>query len=366
MLERIYLDNVLTFVNFEWKPGPLAILLGENGAGKSGLFKVLSVLTHLLRGDQLLPKSFPASSRTRWESRPRQIVELEVRTAVGLYRYRLVVEHDAEDEELPIRITEESLRLDEQSLVQFTPGDLRLYSDQGGEFLRTSGVPTQSALHLMQPAKSLQRIAGFLNLLGPGLAMFRPNPPRMLGRIKEGAAALEPDLKNFSSWYVASLASTPSLIFLAQQALKEVLPGFRELYVGGGYLRARFATDKHVVSYRFDELSDGQRALIALYVLRHVHMQPGNVVLFDEPDNYLALREIQPWLTELVDATLVKDGPQVMIISHHPEVINLLTPDYGWRFYRDEGGPTRVERFSGVTESGLLPAEIIARGWEEK
>ena len=31
MIERIYLDNIRSFVNFEWRPERLALLLGRNG-----------------------------------------------------------------------------------------------------------------------------------------------------------------------------------------------------------------------------------------------------------------------------------------------------------------------------------------------
>jgi hypothetical protein len=64
---------------------------------------------------------------------------------------------------------------------------------------------------------------------------------------------------------------------------------------------------------------------------------------------------------------LTEDTPtQVLIISHHPEIINYLSPHIV-RFYRQEAGPVRVSSFQ-VTEAnaGLLPAEIVARGWEDE
>ena len=51
------------------------------------------------------------------------------------------------------------------------------------------------------------------------------------------------------------------------------------------------------------------------------------------------------------------------LISHHPEVINLLAPEYGWRFFRDGLGPTRVERFQPAP--ALSAAETVARGWDD-
>ena len=41
----------------------------------------------------------------------------------------------------------------------------------------------------------------------------------------------------------------------------------------------------------------------------------------DEPDNFLALAEIQPLIFEFCDAT-EENGPQVIFASHHPETID--------------------------------------------
>ena len=115
----------------------------------------------------------------------------------------------------------------------------------------------------------------------------------------------------------------------------------------------------------FNELSDGQRALVVLYALLHLRQPSGNVVLFlDEPDNYLALREIQPWLMELVG--LCEDTEsQVIICSHHPELINYLGPDCGLFLQRDDSGITTTRSaVAAITDSSLPLSELIARGWE--
>ena len=52
--------------------------------------------------------------------------------------------------------------------------------------------------------------------------------------------------------------------------------------------------------YRFDKLSDGQRALIVLYLLLFAH-DAGRTFFLDEPDNYITLPEMQPWLAEMED-----------------------------------------------------------------
>jgi len=114
---------------------------------------------------------------------------------------------------------------------------------------------------------------------------------------------------------------------------------------------------------RLDELSDDQRALIALYAL--VSLAGDQDVLFlDEPDNFLALAEIQPWLMALSD-TCGSRPRQAIICSHHPELIDYLGGEAGVLLKRESSGSITTRRLSEATgDAGLKLSEIIARGWE--
>jgi len=49
-------------------------------------------------------------------------------------------------------------------------------------------------------------------------------------------------------------------------------------------------------TFEFADLSDGQRQLIVLYtILESLRNETYSVLLVDEPDNFISLREIQPW-----------------------------------------------------------------------
>jgi ATPase subunit of ABC transporter with duplicated ATPase domains len=113
----------------------------------------------------------------------------------------------------------------------------------------------------------------------------------------------------------------------------------------------------------FDRLSDGQRCLAALYTSVLLAENEECSFLWDEPDNYVSLREIQPWLAAIRD--LVEErGRQYVVISHHPELINALAAEHGALIYRDSSGPARVKPFEQQAD-GVSPAEIVARGWED-
>ena len=84
-----------------------------------------------------------------------------------------------------------------------------------------------------------------------------------------------------------------------------------------------------------------------------------HTLFLDEPDNYVTLPELQPWLTELADGagdTL----PQVVLISHHPEAIDFLAHNTVW-LAREPESHTRV--VEPRNDTGLRMSEVYARGW---
>ena len=122
-------------------------------------------------------------------------------------------------------------------------------------------------------------------------------------------------------------------------------------------------------AYRFDQLSDGQRALLVLYSLvfetkpdtgsRGDSTDIPRTLFLDEPDNYVTLPELQPWLAALEDGA----GdmlPQVVLISHHPEAIDFLAHNTVW-LTREPESHTRI--VEPKNDTGLRMSEIHARGW---
>ena len=121
--------------------------------------------------------------------------------------------------------------------------------------------------------------------------------------------------------------------------------------------------DRIRTRWDFDQLSNGQRTLVALYTMLHAAVGPEMTLCVDKPDNHVALPEIRPWLDELVEKAR-GTGCQCLLISHHPELIDALATDHGVHFFREGRGPARVQPFKWTDDGAIRSAEVVARGWE--
>ncbi|MBD3265847.1 AAA family ATPase, partial [bacterium] len=129
-------------------------------------------------------------------------------------------------------------------------------------------------------------------------------------------------------------------------------------------LKAVFRIENQDYEFDFMSLSDGQRQLIMLYtILEALRAGVFTTLFIDEPDNYITLREIQPLIENLQDIC-EEAGKQVIIISHHPEIINKMARGEELLFSRQKGGHVIVKTIPKVAD--LPPAEIVARGWEDE
>jgi predicted ATPase len=367
MLTRVYIDNFRCFVNFEWKPGRKQLILGPNGSGKSTLMEALLRLRQFIAGRQRVDELYRLQQRTRWLSQPQQTCEIEANLNGVDFVYRLTIKPDPSADVPLFHVASETLCSCGKPLLEFIDGEVRLYSTESRGPITYPAVADRSVLANV-PAKGNEKLGAFRDWILK-LYYFRVNPFEMLPEAREEAPFAEVSLRNFSAWHRRLRESFPTENTAFLDDMRSAIDGFSDLiheYVAENttLLVAEFAgVDGGRAKFAFNELSEGQRCLIALYATLHFCITRGGTVIIDEPDNFIALREIQPWLTAVTDA--VDDGEgQVLLISHHPEVLNQWAPDFGVQFIREGVGPVRVRAFQGPAESSLTPAELIARGWE--
>jgi ABC-type cobalamin/Fe3+-siderophores transport system ATPase subunit len=360
MFTRIYADNYLCFVNFEFKPGPLNLLVGDNGSGKSALFRLLQSIRLVVRGIEVA-KAFPRECLTRWETvRSVQRFEFEIRAPTGgVYLHALEIEHDRESGS--VRLLREKIWLDGAPLATLD-GELLLAGSSVPVALPYDLKGSLLSLKLREPSIDALRI------LWEAVGTFKLVPGQMESSATEEENWFSSDGSNFAAWYRSMVQEDPEVVEAARNSLREVIGGFRHLYLKGDNgrkeLMVHFEAGKASSSLKYDlklsELSDGQRVLIFLYsVVSGFSELP--VLFFDEPDNFVSLREIQPWLMRLSEE--VAKGGQAFLISHNPEVIDYLAADRVYLLERPGDGPARIKELLFDLEGGLKASEQLARGW---
>lgn len=368
MLKRLYVDNYRCLVNFELPLQELSLLLGPNGVGKTSVLDVMYALRQLLSGVAKVtdPEAFPTRTLTRWQSRDLQAFELEAALDGDLLCYRLEVEHERTTRRA--RILLERLTVDGKPLFECHGGEVQLYRDNHSPGPNFTVDWSESALARVAPRGDNKRLTRFLDFMRK-VMVCGLYPASFEAESTSEDPLLHRDARNFAAWYRHVLQERPDLVPEFEKALKQVIDGFTGIRLEkvGQDTRAlmvRFEEHGNAYELRFDEISDGQRALVALYSLVRLVAGQGYTLFLDEPDNYVALPEIQPWLVELADSC-GEAVPQAVLCSHHPELIDYLGGEHGVLLRRETSGVVTVRSLGNHVENGSLKlSELVARGWE--
>ncbi len=371
MLERLYVDNFRCLVNFECRFGRKQLILGPNGGGKTTLFHVLATLRDFCANGVPPDYLFLGATKTRWQDVPEQTFELDVSGNDGRYTFRLVL--DSWGQPTRPRVLMEEVSYSGKPIFRFVQGEVQLFNDRHEEKVKYPFDWFRSALATITERPENQKLSWFKRWLG-GLLLITPDPHQMSTLAEKEALAPTFNLSNFAAWYRhLRLESSDQEFF---EDLRQAIPGLesmdlKEAGMGNRLLILNFSVDgdqgRRLISNFYDlrELSDGQRVLIGLYTVLHFALRPEATVCFDEPDNFIALKEIQPWLEKVLERGEDRKT-QVIIVSHHPELLNRLALPGGIVLDRPGGRHARVSAFADPAQTGLSPAELVARGWEHE
>jgi len=367
MITRLYANNFRCLVAFKAEFDSFGVLCGPNGAGKSSVFDALHLLRNLGTGDGLLggmgEQDVPRLEFTKWLESRVQEFELSLSVDGHTFDYALHIEQTT-DSEKP-RVIHEKALCDKKPLFERDLEGVRVLKADGGQ----ASFPLdwrQAALAAIEPRGVNSSKLALLQEEIAKLLILRPNPRSMESESK--AEARHPDLSmsNLTSWY-RSLAGKQEWTDALRDALRNVWPDFRsfnqvDVGINAKALQLRFEErgGKPVLLF-VGQLSDGERALIGLYMVRSaLETGAARTVLIDEPDNFVGLPELQPWVLSMRE--LLDDEHQLIMISHHPEVLSNSGEANGRYLWRDNHtSPTRIGPLN--VPQGMTAGEAIARGW---
>lgn len=360
MITRLYANNFRCLVAFEARFESFGVLCGPNGAGKSSVFDALALVRNLATGDCFLggegEKDISHLEFTNWLDSKVQEFELSVKSGDHVFEYQIHIEQVA-DYEKP-RIVREKASCDGRSLFERDMDGVRFPRSDGV----TSGFPLdwrQAALASIQPKGGRREIEVLQQLLA-NILILRPNPRSFEKESKNEVRHPDLYLSNLMSWY-RYLSQEQDWLDRLRDSLREVWPDFKSFKLENVGINAKALQLRFSESLFFHQLSDGEKMLVGLYMVRDA-LATGAVqtVLIDEPDNFVGLPELQPWVLAIRE--LLDGDHQAILISHHPEVLNSAGEEAGRYLWRDNhASPSRIGPLD--VPVGLPPGEAIARGW---
>ena len=368
MLTRFYADNFLCLVNFELALDETNVFLGPNGSGKTSVLRALRCIQSLVSRGSRVEEVLPTRDLSLLQDRDQQRFELDLTIDGSDYRYALNIKHNRANRRMWIE--DETLIHDEKPLFEAKQGALQLYSDDYSSDLGGLWDSSRSGIGAVHERSDNRKLIRFRQAIA-NFIVASPCPPLFEPEARSEDNTLDPLMRNFVGWYRHAAQENMRGNTELFQALGETMPGFDSIALieSGENARALKADFRHPengrrpVRYGFDQLSDGQKALVALYGLLVLSGNRRASLFLDEPDNYLSPREVQPWLAALEERcgdTL----EQAVVVSHHPVTIDYMAGAGGRWFYRDGDGPSRVSDQPERTVDGISLSELVARGWE--
>lgn len=360
MITRLYANNFRCLVAFKTDFDSFGVLCGPNGSGKSSIFDALALVRNLATGDCFLggegDRDISRLEFTNWLGSKVQEFELGVRSGGHDFEYLIHIEQIA-DYEKP-RIIREKATCDGNILFERDLEGVRFPRPAGP----ASGFPLdwrQAALASIQP-KGGRRGIETLQQAMANLLILRPNPRSFEKESKLEARYPDLYMSNVMSWY-RHLSLEQEWTDRLRESLREVWPDFKSFKLENVGMTAKALQLRFEESLFFHQLSDGEKLLVALYMVRDA-LATGAVqtVLIDEPDNFVGLPELQPWVLAIRE--LLDEEHQAILISHHPEILNNAGDEAGRYLWRDNHrSPTRIGPLN--VPEGLSAGEAVTRGW---
>ncbi len=365
MLTRLYIGNFRCFESFNFEPGRKQLLIGPNGSGKSTILEVIQLLQEFVKGGN---NPFTYESRTRWTpENSLQRFEIQALVDNSTYVYHVEIEHNLRTFGRVVKY-ERIVINNHVVCFEASNGIIRSRNNGEAEQIIEAEISSTSNLHHVTHLNS--HVRQFQDWM-QNLCVLKPDVygESMGDTVDNPSKYLDTEFENFADWYSYYHDEDVAAISDIRNSLRDVLYGFKQLRFsneGDEFKRTRrLVADFEFAKAPFllSELSDGQRFLIGLYSTLYILIAKGKTVFFDEPDNFVSLREIQPWLQAAEDVVDEQRG-QLILVSHHPEILNYWAQDYGLCFERKKDGSVVAKPFTDLNVTGLEPAETLARGWE--
>jgi predicted ATPase len=321
MLQRLYIHNFCCLQNFVIKPGDNTslLLIGKNGAGKSTLAKALLIFRKLVTGASRVGDLATKDDFTLGRTHERMCFEIEALLEGRHYCYALVLDMPEKFREL--RVVEEKFSVDGKPVFTRLEAQVTYHATARSEFSLDWHI---AALPLITektegPVHSMRSWLRHMHILAP-------IPQRMGGESHGSTEPLSPFCENFADYLTTLLGNFPASYSHIQAYLTELMPDLQEfsnepVATDVRMLRVLFGDGGTSHRLKFDRLSDGEKCMFLCAAVLAAQKAHNNLFVFwDEPDNYLALPEIEHFIRTL--RKRFHGSSQIWMTSHNETTIN--------------------------------------------
>lgn len=362
MLKRLYVHNFRCLENFELKPEneSALLLLGKNGSGKSTIAALLKIIQATVRGQNrvsdIISLSDFAYNRTDIPIR----IEIDVLIEEEAFVYTLLLELPENSKEP--RVAQESLTINDSVVFSREKAQITLFDLDSNHNVNFSIDWHLFGLPVIQERNEKDPIAVFKAWLAR-MVIISPIPALIKDQTNGKTLQPEFDCSNFAEWLAGLLAKFPASYTVIDQFLRQIMPDLKDFTfnsVGGNseQLLVRFSERNNGKSLKvsFNNLSDGEKCMFIGALVTAANEYYGPLLCFwDEPDNYLALREISHFILALRRAFDQKG--QLIVTSHNIEAIERFSDENTLSLKRASHlEPVIVKRLSEIKYSSLYDA----------
>lgn len=366
MIKRVEINNYKMFRDFTLDlTESVNLVCGPNGSGKSSLLELMFSLVRFLAthdtSDQVnisVAEAFPFETFCRWAVKQMGHDDMTIRIIMGdeqeSYDYSLSVRYYFRDNKN--KVQEESLTHvlngKEDKIITFSDGIIELVTDTKRK-LSFNGDCNVSGL--ITGAMNNSQIREFISMASR-LITLHIEPSVTMKDFKSGARTMGIRGERFGAWHFHNYTSWPENQSSVTEQCKNFIPGCVSVSCpqSGDVFRwkARVKYNSDHFDLELRELSDGQKALFVLYSLL-ANVPDGSTLIIDEPENYLAPGELQPWLDAVNQAWEERDI-QFILITHNPKTLNWYHKEA--LIFGIEGEPPRIasKRNSNDTSEKLF------------
>lgn len=355
MIERVYVDNFKSLVEFELKLAHFTCLIGLNGAGKSTVLQALDFASAIMLGEVqkwLAARQWqPRDLNSRLVSRSNIELEVDLQMANKHYRWQATFNRNK-----LCCTAERIMRLNSLSQISQPP----LFSLKDGRYQLGSNkaetIPFEyhgSLLSQLKPELLNDELKAVKNRICALRSLDLLSPQSLREKVRKteradigmGGEQLSAFVHQLTDSQKAQLLTQlqryyPQITAITTRALRS---GWIQLEITERYTstNSKNQEKEHALETEARHINDGLLRLLAILAQQFSSLES---LLFDEIEN-----GINPEVTEQIVDALVASPKQIIVTTHSPMVLNYLDDAVAKEavvlLYKRANGHTRSVRF---------------------